>query len=63
MLTDRDPVATELAMLLAWMDIPSMRREIEWEQNLLWLRRNIRFRNDGSDVDRALELIDILLTQ
>lgn len=60
---DRLTSTKELAALIEGMDVPSMRRDIAWEHNLMWLRRNIRFNNQGSDVDRALELIGTLLAE
>lgn len=53
--------ANELLGILDKMDLPSRRKMIN-KENLLWLSRNIMFKNnDHPNFQRSIELIRMLL--
>lgn len=47
----------ELAEILAEMDIPSMRRDFNDRSNLMWLIRNIMFKNSNHP-----RIVDVRIT-
>lgn len=52
----------ELLDLLSHMEVPLRRMKLNPE-DIRWLNRNLHIRNNGLDVERAREIIAILLRE